>query len=223
MNVIKSKWDGRNAYEARQEQLHLAPYIVLENLVSQLEVALNELEIRGSVDWRPEFGNIIMGDFETGEWHVFNELQAIVWQAKRAQQMLTDLEELKTEYQQRIQQLRIDITERMRRDKRTGFVYIVVAILPALFAVWVFSQRAMASVGQSTAVLMLAGLTLFFLLLAVLALLSSRQPNKAIQAQLELAKTNLEKCLTTIADTKRGLAELKAMYVQAKGTALLDN
>ena len=70
MDVIKKRWDGRNSYEAAQERLHLAPYKVLDDLIAKLEVAITELEIKGSEAKPVTFGTQLVGNFDTGEWHV---------------------------------------------------------------------------------------------------------------------------------------------------------
>ena len=47
MDTTKARWDGRNAYQAQQERLHLAPLLALDTFIDRIEIALSELEIKG--------------------------------------------------------------------------------------------------------------------------------------------------------------------------------
>ncbi|MBZ0283488.1 MAG: hypothetical protein K8L97_22320 [Anaerolineae bacterium] len=66
--AIKSMYDGRNQLQARIQQRELAPFIVLENLIDRLEVALSELETTDSPRKPHHFGEYIIE--LNGEWRI---------------------------------------------------------------------------------------------------------------------------------------------------------
>jgi hypothetical protein len=94
MDVIKKQWDGRNSNEAHQEKLNLAPYKVLDDLVAKLEVALAEVEIKGTSAKPVTFGNVLVGDFDKGEWHIVTEKEAVRWLANFYKNAISETERL---------------------------------------------------------------------------------------------------------------------------------
>jgi hypothetical protein len=94
LESIKARWDGRNRYEAQEKRLYLAPYLLIDELIDRLEIEISELEIRGPEGKIPFFGTELVGNYDTGEWHIYSVKQAITWKAREQTENIGQAKEL---------------------------------------------------------------------------------------------------------------------------------
>lgn len=225
MDVIKSQWDGRNAYEARQERLHLAPYLVVDTLVSQVEVAVNELDIRGSVDWKPDFGTVMVGNFDSGEWHILHELEAIVWEAKGAQKQIEDVKAKIKQNEAVISLLNRKIQQTMRRKKRYALRWFVVATLMLIggflfLGGFLFDSDFVVQDSIDGAGIVLIFTAAILYLNAIGILVGSRKPSRSMQLQIHSTREQNAKYEEIFVNLRGSLSELKTLYDDHKRQSL---
>ncbi len=213
IEVINSKWDGRNSFQALQKRLHLAPYKLIENLVLQVEIALNEHEIKGTTDWQLEYGTIIVGNLEKEEWHIFNPKEATIWYAQNAQSQIKDLQSQIEQDKQMITSLNSEIRATMQRQKMYGIVFILVATVFLLSGFWFVSA-------DSVIFGLLVILFAFFLYLWALgSLIASGKPDRKLLERLNGVKEHIAKCDALIEQWRKKLTEVKGVYEDLKRQA----
>lgn len=215
IEVIKSTWDGRNTYQAQQERLHLAPFLQVEQLVAQIEIAINELGIRGAVDWRPAFGSVIVGSFKRGEWHILSPLDAIIWNAKETNRQIEEVQVLISSDQSLVATLNKRIKEKIRNQRNTAIICFLVATCLLLF-IFLF----LGNLRNSQAILSIGGLAVAVYVGGIVTFFESRSPDKKLEQQILYIHEHIAECNGIIRDLKVSLAELKTLYNELKQQAL---
>lgn len=126
---IKARWDGRNSYEALRERDELAPFEVLNLLVSQIAVNLTELENSVQHDKplpnRLWFESTLAQDME-GKWLVVSERDA---------EILSLRQELALYHRhgERVKQETEALTKKQRSYEGMGFQFLLYAIFAVIF------------------------------------------------------------------------------------------
>lgn len=128
-DAIKRQWDGRKSDEKIQEDLHLAQYAPLLQLLDQLELSISELEIKGAEAEQITFGGIYVGDFESGEWLILEVDQSLIWLARKAKRTISNFQQDIHESDKRIASWQDLIGDHEKRIRSQGPIVAAVVVI----------------------------------------------------------------------------------------------
>lgn len=148
--VINKRWDGRNRFEASQEQRELAPYEPLEEVMDKIELFLSELEIRGEGVSPPHFGTILVEDDTENKWYLFTENEAFLWAAKRNRDAAKYLKAVMNQSEETIEQAEKKLHSKWKLY--FGVALIFAGVILAVFIISLFGK------GTESSLLMALGL-----------------------------------------------------------------
>jgi hypothetical protein len=135
-DTIKARWDGRKVGHAQQEKLHLAPYTLILDVISQIEIFISELAALKAKDPIPEPPNfnkeshaVIFGDIQEGQWKIGSVIDAKKWEVKRT---IDNARETGRIFQQQVK----DAKQRIKAIPSRVIGYVILVVFTTMLAVW---------------------------------------------------------------------------------------